>query len=562
MELLAQNLAPLMFVALIAMLLLGYPVAFTLAANGMLFALIGIGLGLLTPALFQALPQRVFGIMTNDTLLALPFFTFMGLILERSGMAEDLLDTIGQLFGPVRGGLAFAVVGVGALLAATTGVVSASVISMGLISLPIMLRYGYDRPVATGVIAASGTLSQIIPPSLTLIVLADQLGRSVGDMYRAALVPGLILTGSYILYIAGMAWFQPNLMPALPPEVRKLREPDGSSGLRSLVVLTVVCVVIAMLANVYIAAGDSPIDESIVIGVLSWGVIAFLVASVNYVFRLGLLSHMAERVTFVMFPPLFLVFLVLGTIYIGLATPTEGGAMGAAGALALALIRKRMTLGLLRQAMQSTTRLTCFALFILIGSTVFSLTFRAVNGDLWVEHLLTDLPGGIYGFLIFSSVFIFIAAFFLDFFELAFIVIPLLGPVADKMGIDLVWFGILMAVNMQTSFMHPPFGLALFYLRSVAAHDDYKDAVTGRTIAKVTTTQIYRGAIPFIFIQLAMVIVVMAFPQMVLHYKGTDKQVDPSTIKIEVQGGQSPDNPYDSAPSMQSQPFEPEYQKK
>ena len=351
-------------------------------------------------------------------------------------------------------------------------------------------------------------------------------------------------------------------MPALPPEVRKLREPDGSSGLRSLVVLTVVCVVIAMLANVYIAAGDSPIDESIVIGVLSWGVIAFLVASVNYVFRLGLLSHMAERVTFVMFPPLFLVFLVLGTIYIGLATPTEGGAMGAAGALALALIRKRMTLGLLRQAMQSTTRLTCFALFILIGSTVFSLTFRAVNGDLWVEHLLTDLPGGIYGFLIFSSVFIFIAAFFLDFFELAFIVIPLLGPVADKMGIDLVWFGILMAVNMQTSFMHPPFGLALFYLRSVAAHDDYKDAVTGRTIAKVTTTQIYRGAIPFIFIQLAMVIVVMAFPQMVLHYKGTDKQVDPSTIKIEVQGGQSPDNPYDSAPSMQSQPFEPEYQKK
>jgi len=562
MELLAQNLAPLMFVALIAMLLLGYPVAFTLAANGMLFALIGIGLGLLTPALFQALPQRVFGIMTNDTLLALPFFTFMGLILERSGMAEDLLDTIGQLFGPVRGGLAFAVVGVGALLAATTGVVSASVISMGLISLPIMLRYGYDRPVATGVIAASGTLSQIIPPSLTLIVLADQLGRSVGDMYRAALVPGLILTGSYILYIAGMAWFQPNLMPALPPEVRKLREPDGSSGLRSLVVLTVVCVVIAMLANVYIAAGDSPIDESIVIGVLSWGVIAFLVASVNYVFRLGLLSHMAERVTFVMFPPLFLVFLVLGTIYIGLATPTEGGAMGAAGALALALIRKRMTLGLLRQAMQSTTRLTCFALFILIGSTVFSLTFRAVNGDLWVEHLLTDLPGGIYGFLIFSSVFIFIAAFFLDFFELAFIVIPLLGPVADKMGIDLVWFGILMAVNMQTSFMHPPFGLALFYLRSVAAQDDYKDAVTGRTIAKVTTTQIYRGAIPFIFIQLAMVIVVMAFPQMVLHYKGTDKQVDPSTIKIEVQGGQSPDNPYDSAPSMQSQPFEPEYQKK
>jgi len=561
MELLAQNLAPLMFVALIAMLLLGFPVAFTLAANGMLFALIGIWLGLLTPALFQALPQRVFGVMTNDTLLALPFFTFMGLILERSGMAEDLLETVGQLFGPVRGGLAFAVVFVGALMAATTGVVSASVISMGLISLPIMLRYGYDRRVATGVIAASGTLSQIIPPSLTLIVLADQLGRSVGDMYRAALVPGLILTGLYILYVGGIALFRPNLVPALPPEARKLREPDGSSGLHSLVVLMVVSVVIAMLAEGYITAGASPIDERIVLGVLSWGVIAFVIASINYILRLGLLSSMAERVTFVMFPPLFLVFLVLGTIYIGLATPTEGGAMGAAGALVLALIRKRMTLSLLRQAMDSTTRLTCFAMFILIGSTVFSLTFRAINGDLWVEHLLTDLPGGIYGFLIFSSIFIFIAAFFLDFFELAFIVIPLLGPVADKLGIDLVWFGILMAVNMQTSFMHPPFGLALFYLRSVAAHDDYKDAVTGKTIAKITTTQIYRGAIPFIVIQVAMVAVVMAFPQMVMHYKGTATQVDPSTIKIEVQGGQSPDNPYESAPPMQLQPLEPEHRK-
>jgi TRAP-type mannitol/chloroaromatic compound transport system permease large subunit len=548
MELLAQNLAPFMFAALIAMLLLGYPVAFALAANGMLFALVGMELGLLTPALFQALPQRVFGVMTNDTLLALPFFTFMGLILERSGMAEDLLETVGQLFGPVRGGLAFAVVGVGALLAATTGVVSASVISMGLISLPIMLRYGYDRRAATGVIAASGTLSQIIPPSLTLIVLADQLGRSVGDMYRGALVPGLILTGLYIIYIALLAWFRPQHVPALPPEARTLREPNGASGVRSLIVLTVVSVTIAMLADDHVTGEKTAIDEQIVLGVLSWGVVAFVFASINRLFRLGLLSKMAERVTFVMFPPLFLVFLVLGTIFIGLATPTEGGAMGAAGALLLAIVRKRMNMSLLRQAMQSTTRLTCFALFILIGSTVFSLTFRAVNGDLWVEHLLSNLPGGVYGFLIFASLFTFFAAFFLDFFELAFIVIPLLGPAADKMGIDLVWFGILIAVNMQTSFMHPPFGLALFYLRSVAANDDYKDAVTGKTVAKVTTSQIYWGSVPFIVIQLAMVVIVMAFPQLVLHYKGTAKQVDPSTIKIEVQGGEGNGNPYDTDP--------------
>jgi TRAP-type mannitol/chloroaromatic compound transport system permease large subunit len=555
MQLIAQSLAPLMFAALIAMLLLGYPVAFALAANGLLFAVVGMELGLLTPALFQALPQRVFGVMMNDTLLALPFFTFMGLILERSGMAEDLLDTVGQLFGPVRGGLAFAVVGVGALLAATTGVVSASVISMGLISLPIMLRYGYDRRLATGVIAASGTLSQIIPPSLTLIVLADQLGRSVGDMYRGALVPGLILTGLYVLYIAVMAWFRPGQMPALPLEARTLREPNGASGVRSLLVLTVVSVAIALLADDYIAGEKAAIDEKIVLGVLSWGVVAFAIAGINYVFRLRLLSRMAERVTFVMFPPLFLVFLVLGTIFIGLATPTEGGAMGAAGALLLALLRRRIDFKLLRQAMESTTRLTCFALFILVGSTVFSLTFRAVNGDLWVEHLLSNLPGGVYGFLIFASLFTFVAAFFLDFFELAFIVIPLLGPAADKMGIDLVWFGILIAVNMQTSFMHPPFGLALFYLRSVAPHDDYKDVVTGRPVQKVTTAQIYWGSVPFIVIQLAMVAVVMAFPQLVLHYKGTDKQVDPSTIKIEVQGGDGiGNNPYDSLPSAPAQP--------
>ena len=550
MELLTHNLAPLMFVVLIAILLLGYPVAFALAANGMLFALIGLKLGLLTPALFQALPERVFGVMMNDTLLALPFFTFMGLILERSGMAEDLLDTVGQLFGPIRGGLSFAVVGVGALLAATTGVVSASVISMGLISLPIMLRYGYDRRIATGVIAASGTLSQIIPPSLTLIVLADQLGRSVGDMYRGALVPGLVLTGLYIAYIALTAWLRPDTMPALPPEARKLRQPDGSSGLPSLLVLGAVSLAIALVADRHVAVAPSAIDEQVVLGVLSWGVAAFVLAVLNRLFRFGLLSTMAERVTFVMFPPLFLVFLVLGTIFIGLATPTEGGAMGAAGALLLALVRRRMNLKLLQQSMESTTRLTCFALFILVGSSVFSLAFRAVNGDLWVEHLLANLPGGVLGFLVFANLFTFIGAFFLDFFELAFIVIPLLGPAASKLGIDLVWFGILIAVTMQTSFMHPPFGLALFYLRSVAAHDDYKDPVTGKTVPKVTTSQIYWGSVPFIVIQLVMVGIVMAFPQLVVHDKGAARPVDPAGTRIEVPGSGGGGNPYESAPGL------------
>jgi len=551
MEFLTANLAPLMFGTLIVLLLLGYPVAFALAANGILFGLIGISLDLLTPALFQALPQRVFGVVMNDTLLALPFFTFMGLILERSGMAEDLLETVGQLFGSIRGGLAFAVVAVGMLLAATTGVVSASVISMGLISLPIMLRYGYDRRLATGVIAASGTLSQIIPPSLTLIILADQLGRSVGDMYRGALLPGLVLVGMYMLYITGLALFSPKQVPALPPEARNFREPNGSTGTRSLIVLMSVALGVAIGTLELVIGPDAPVDEQVVTGMLLWGATAFVIAVIDKVLNLGWLSAVARRVTFVMVPPLALVFLVLGTIFIGVATPTEGGAMGAVGALLLAWVRRRIDLNLLKQAMDSTTRLTCFAIFILIGSTVFSLTFRGVNGDLWVEHLLTNLPGGELGFLIFVSVFVFVAAFFLDFFELAFIIIPLLGPVADKMGIDLIWFGILIAVNMQTSFMHPPFGLALFYLRSVAPHDDYRDHVTGRTVARVTTGQIYRGSIPFILIQLLLVIIVMAFPSLVMHYKGDAKKIDPSTIHINIQGtgGPAEYNPFGDSPA-------------
>ena len=447
---LIENMAPVIFVALAVILLLGYPVAFALGALGLVFGFLGVELGLLSPALFQALPERIFGIMANDTLLAVPFFTFMGLVLERSGMAEDLLDTVGQLFGTIRGGLGYAVVIVGALLAASTGVVAASVISMGLISLPIMLRYGYDRRFATGIIAASGTLAQIIPPSLVLIVLADQLGRSVGDMYRGALMPALVLSGIYLLYVLGRAQLFPGTAPALPPEARTLR------GLQ-----------------------------------LLW------------------------RVLFVLIPPLALIFLVLGTIFLGVATPTEGGAMGAVGALVLAALNRRLSWSVLTQAMNSTAKLSSFVMFILIGATVFTLTFRGVNGDLWVEELLTGLPGGVMGFLIVVNVLVFLLAFFLDFFELAFIIVPLLAPAAAALGIDLIWFGVLLGINMQTSFMHPPFGFALFYLRSVAPSQAYVDKVTRRTIAPITTGQIYWGAVPFVVIQMIMVGIVITFPGLV-----------------------------------------------
>lgn len=498
------NMAPIMFATLVIFLLSGFPVAFALAANGLFFGFLGIEFGLLKPELLQALPNRIFGIMSNDTLLAIPFFTFMGLILERSGMAEDLLDTIGQLFGPLRGGVAYAVIFVGALLAATTGVVAASVISMGLISLPVMLRYGYDKKVASGVIAASGTLAQIIPPSLVLIVMADQLGRSVGDMYQAAFIPGLVLTAMYAGYILLISILKPKWVPALPPEARNLRQTNGDSGAVSLLVLLLLSLAASIGYAKYYAAGHPDVaSDELVIYSASVGIaFAFVLALVNRQFNIGLLSRMAEKVVFVLIPPLALIFLVLGTIFIGVATPTEGGGMGAFGAMVLAMMNRRLSWDLTKQAMNSTSRLSCFVVFILIGSTVFSLVFRGVNGDLWVEHLLTSLPGGQVGFLIVVNIMFFVLAFFLDFFELAFILVPLVGPVAEKMGIDLIWFGVLLGVNMQTSFMHPPFGFALFYLRSVAPKE-------------VKTSDIYWGAIPFVVAQIIMVSLIIAFPNIV-----------------------------------------------
>jgi tripartite ATP-independent transporter DctM subunit len=471
-----EIMPPLMFSALIVVMLLGYPVAFSLATLGLVSALISIHFGFFTPDFLQALPLRVFGILSNELLLAIPFFTFMGAILERCGLAEDLLDGAGQLFGPVPGGLAYAVILVGAILGAITGTVAGSVLAMGLIALPIMTRYGYDMKTATGVIAASGTITQLIPPSLVLIVLADQLGKSVGDMYAGAIGPSIVQTLLFAAYIFALSLIRPQWVPPLPREAR-------TTSARALV----------------------------------------------------------RRVLWGMIPSLVLIFLVLGTIFMGLATPTEAGAMGAVGSMLLAAAHRRLTWPLVKQGMETTMRLTSMVVFILIGSTVFTLVFQGVDGGKWIEHMLSALPGGVIGFLIFVNIFVFFLAFFLDFFEIAFIVIPLLAPVAAKLGIDLVWFGVLLCVNIQTSFMHPPFGFALFYLRGIAPKS-------------VRSADIYIGAIPWVALQLLMVAIVIFWPGLVTNWIDKEIVVDPSMIEMPMfdpqQSGRPDDDPSQGFPPL------------
>jgi tripartite ATP-independent transporter DctM subunit len=602
-ELLAANMAPIMFVSLFVFLLIGFPIAFSLAALGLCFGLIGIELGLLTPALFQALPERIFGIMRNETLLAIPFFTFMGFIFDRSGMAEELLETIGRLFGAVRGGIAYAVIVVGAILGGPAGVVAATVISMGMISLPVMLRYGYSRPLAAGTIAASGTLAQIIPPSIVLVVLADTMGRSVGDLYLGAWFPSFVLVGLYMLYVWITTALRPDAAPALPPEARLIRTPDswataivahlpaiaislaavalwkhgwvGKRGAFSFAVLAGLLwtfvharmrhvplrdaakALASGLFFIAVAVGIELLDvgmsdlvdvlwsrlERYGLGKDAWTLVLLALLAAPLVWLQRSIGHKEHaKVMLAMVPQLVLLFLVLGTILLGLATPTEGGAMGAAGTLLMAWLRGRVDRNVLTQSVDETAKLTSFVIFVLIGATVFGLTFRAVNGDLWVEHLLTSLPGGQVGFLVAVNALVFVLAFFLDFFEIAFILVPLLAPVADKLGIDLVWFGVILAMNMQTSFMHPPFGFSLMYLRSVAPAVPYRDKLSHRMIEGVKTTEIYWGAIPYVVIQLLAVGIVIAFPSLVMVYKIGETAVDPSKVRIEVQDIPAPES--------------------
>jgi len=456
MTFISEHLAPLMFVGMIFFMLIGYPAAFSLAATGLFFGFIGIQFGLIQPGFLGNLTYQLFGIISNDLLLAIPFFTFMGAILERCGLAEDLLDSFGQLFGPVRGGLSYAVIFVGAILGAITGTVAASVIAMGVISMTPMLKYGYSTRHTMGVIAASGTITQLIPPSLVLVVLADQMGRSVGDMYAGAIGPSIIQIALFCGWVLIVSIIWPEDVPALPKEARTLQ---------------------------------------------GW--------------------ELWKRCMRGMIPSLGLIFLVLGTIFMGLATPTEAGAMGVVGAIALAYSYGTLTWPLLYQGMASTMRITAMVVYILIGARVFSLIFQGVGGKVWIEDLLTSLPGGQIGFLIFANAFIFVIAFFLDFFEIAFIIIPLLAPVADKLGIDLIWFGVLICANIQTSFMHPPFGFALFYLRGIAPKS-------------IKTSEIYWGAIPWIGTMVILVAIVIFWPASVTYWIDKQSNVDPSKVKIEI----------------------------
>lgn len=435
-------LGPLMFVGVFALIFAGYPVAFSLGGTALVFAAVGVHFGYFDWALLFAFPERIFGVMSNYVLLAVPFFIFMGTMLEKARLAEDLLTTIGKLFGSLRGGLALAVVFVGALLAAATGVVGASVVAMGMISLPVMLRYGYSVPLATGVIAASGTLGQIIPPSVVLVVLADQMGISVGDLFVGSLIPGILLAVLYAVWVVIVAFLFPEAAPALPAKER-----EGTGG------------------------------------------------------------QLLRQVIWVMIPPLALILLVLGSIFAGIATPTEAGALGAVGAMVLAASHRRLTLAALKATMDETAKLTSMVVFLLIGSTAFALVFRGLNGDLWIEDLLTGLPGGKIGLLLVANLAIFGLGFFIDFFEIAFIIIPLIAPAARLLDIDMVWFGVMVGMNLQTSFLTPPFGFALFYLRGVAPPE-------------VRTSDIYRGVLPFIVIQLLGLVLIILFPGLVTGLLG------------------------------------------
>ncbi len=435
-----EFLGPIMFAVVFLMIFLGYPVAFSLGGVALIFAYLGVEAGFFGWSYLTAFPDRVFGVMSNQILLAVPFFIFMGTMLEKSKLAEDLLRTIGLLFGPMRGGLALAVVFVGTLLAAATGVVGASVVAMGMISLPVMMRYGYSNELSSGVICASGTLGQIVPPSVVLVVLADQLQVSVGDLFVGSLVPGLMLAGFYALYVIGVAFFRPEYAPAMPKAER-----EQASG------------------------------------------------------------KLAGQVVRALLPPLFLILVVLGSIFMGVATPTEAGALGAVGAMILAKINGRLNLSALRGTMQETTKLTSMVVFLLIGSTLFSLVFRGLEGDLWIEGYLTNLPGGRIGLLIACNLAVFVLGFFIDFFEIAFIILPLMVPAARVLGIEgdeMVWFGVMLGMNLQTSFLTPPFGFSLFYLRGVAPKE-------------IPTSAIYRGALPFIGIQVIGLAIIVLFPEVV-----------------------------------------------
>jgi tripartite ATP-independent transporter DctM subunit len=446
-------MALLLFLCVFAVLLLGYPVALTLAGTALCFALLGSLTGSFDTAFLHALPSRLFGIMTNVPLIAVPLFVFMGVMLERSRVAENLLETMALLFGPLRGGIGISVMLVGMLLAASTGIVGATVVTMGLLSLPTMLKRGYDPALASGTICASGTLGQIIPPSIILVLLGDVLSSayqqsqlsqgifnpktvSVGDLFAGALIPGLVLVLLYLAYLTARALLSPVAMPAIPAEERVLHG-----------------------------------------------------------------RALAMRALAVLMPPLLLIVAVLGSIMAGLATPTEAASVGAVGAMLLAATQRRLNFSTLREVMRRTTRVTAMVFMILIGASIFSLVFRGFGGDEIVHHLLTGLPGGVLGAMVAVMVVMFFLGFVLDFIEITFVVVPIVGPVLLAMGLDPVWLGVMIAINLQTSFLTPPFGFSLFYLRGVAP-------------PAITTGDIYRGVGPFIAIQLLALLVLSVWPEL------------------------------------------------